>query len=136
MTNKDEILARLANGEDAQAIADSLAKELNDAINEYQEQEKAKKENAVKQEEVGKVFTAICDLLEKYYPDMYDPKMREITPAEMTEGLDNAVIEVHKLNDNIATLDKLLKEMEKADVQTKRKDTDPISEFLNEFVNR
>ena len=136
MTNKDEILARLANGEDAQAIADELAKELNDAINEHQKIEEAKKVNIQKQEEVGRVFTEICDLLEKYYPDMYDPKMREITAAEMTEGLDDAVIEVHKLNDNIATLDKLLKEMEKADVQPKKKDIDPISEFLNEFVNR
>lgn len=51
MPTKDEILRRLIQGEDAQVIAEHMAKALNDALADYREIKQAKEEKARKEKE-------------------------------------------------------------------------------------
>ena len=60
MFNKETVLARLRNGEDAQVIANEMAELVNEAIKEVQEQKK-KEEAALREKEKVAELNAIVE---------------------------------------------------------------------------
>ena len=103
MFNKETILARLRNGEDAQVIANEMAELVNEAIKEVQEQ-KEKEEAALREKEkVAELNTIVEDFgkwLIKYYE--IDEPLGHIDTKEIIETIDELVENLKAL----AALDK------------------------------
>ena len=103
MFNKETVLARLRNGEDAQVIANEMAELVNEAIKEVQEQ-KEKEEAALREKEkVAELNTIIEDFgkwLIKHYE--IDEPLGHIDTKEIIETIDELVENLKAL----AALDK------------------------------
>ena len=134
MFDTNAIYTRLQNGEDAQAIADEMAKALNDAINKQLKYEEEHKADAVKKQDLKVIMDKINDFIETYYNDIYDEELRNITVDEVLEAVDKSVEDLRKLHNAIGSLEKLLTQAEKK-TYTKTKETDPIEEFLAKYVD-
>lgn len=141
MLDKNDVIARLAKGEDAQAIADELADILNAAIAEHTAAQEKEKEAAAKYnmkvECANNIFVAILDFLEAYYPDLYDASAHKISGEDWIAMLDDATVEIKKLRKQMENLDQFLKDYEaiKEQSKAKTKAKDPIAEFLSEYVD-
>jgi hypothetical protein len=144
MFYKDEILARLANGEDAQAIADDLANTLNSAIQEHLDAKEAAEKNDVKAKRVGMIMTDILDFLEDYYPDIYDAELRDFDNADLLSFVEDAIEETRKFHKVMANVDSaledILKEMKIPEAKVQKvavteKEFDSIKDFLDKYVN-
>lgn len=90
--NKLDLMEMMKNGMSAGDLADAFTKELNAAVAEMRAQEEAKKKAEAalaqkKTERAGELATVIFNFLEDYYPDLYEPRMREVIDAK-------AVIEI------------------------------------------
>ena len=103
MFNKETVLARLRNGEDAQVIANEMAELVNEAIKEVQEQ-KEKEEAAIREKEkVAELNTIVEDFgkwLIKHYE--IDEPLGHIDTKEIIEIIDELVENLKAL----AALDK------------------------------
>ena len=135
MYSKEEILARLAKGEEAESIAQEIVGVLNNAIAEYEKTGKVQKQ---KEAAAQKIVDAVCDFLEAYYPDLYDAEFRTITGKDVAEAADRAYEEVKSFKSTMKNYDQLLKDYEaakKVQKQKKVKSGDPISDFLAEYVD-
>lgn len=103
MFNKETVLARLRNGEDAQVIANEMAELVNEAIKEVQEQ-KEKEEAALREKEkVAELNTIVEDFgkwLIKHYE--IDEPLGHIDTKEIIETIDELVENLKAL----AALDK------------------------------
>ena len=138
MINKAEILARLANGEDAQAIADEIANVLNEAISDHIDAQEQARKNQSKANDVAAIMDAMLDFLEKYYPDIYDVDLRDYDANEILEAVEASAEEARKITKAMGTLDELvaaIAKLEDSECKCKDKRTDPIEEFLNKYVN-
>lgn len=142
MFYKDEILTRLANGEDAQAIADDLAKTLNDAIQEHLDTKAADEKKSVKADRVAFIMSDILDFMEDYYPELYDKELRDFDKNELLDFVEDAVEETKKVRSVLSEIDGALDELIKAvkapeekKSKYKRMPADPIEEFLRDYVN-
>lgn len=142
MFYKDEILARLAKGEDAQAIADDLAKTLNDAIQEHLDTQAANEKKSVKADRITFIMNDILDFMEDYYPDLYDPELRDFDKNELLDFVEDAVEETKKVRSVLSEIDGALDELIKATktpvektCKCQKKPADPIEEFLRDYVN-
>lgn len=75
MISSNDILARLQNGEDAQAIANEMVDALNTANEIFQKEEEAKRAaaEAVKGKELQKIsdLQTILDLLKEFFTEYY-----------------------------------------------------------------
>lgn len=125
MFTKKDIIARLAKGEDAQSIADEMAKTLNEAVQETKEQDnKADLRTAINEK-----ATDLVNLLLEYF-DVDDT----YTTDEMTSLTDQFL-------DTIEAVMPLIEVMEKYDdksasARTTAKTSDKaISDFLKVFVD-
>lgn len=125
MFTKEDIIARLAKGEDAQSIADEMAKTLNEAVQETKEQDnKADLRTAINEK-----ATDLVNLLLEYF-DVDDT----CTTDEMTSLTDQFL-------DTIEAVMPLIEVMEKYDdksasARTTAKTSDKaISDFLKVFVD-
>ena len=122
----NDIIARLKNGEDAQAIADEMAKSLNDAVKQVEKETKqADRKTALAQE--------IADRINEYaalngYKDS----------ALIASDVENIFAEVYGLMTGVNDLlDVLFPKSEPVKVKkVKRTDDDVIAEFLNTFINK
>lgn len=122
----NDIIARLKNGEDAQAIADEMAKSLNDAVKQVEKESKqAGRKAALAQE--------IADRINEYAA-LNGYKDSALTASDV----ENIFIEVYGLMDGVNDLlDVLFPKSEKVKVKkVKRTDDDVIAEFLNTFINK
>ena len=122
----NDIIARLKNGEDAQAIADEMAKSLNDAVKQVKEEAKqADRKTALAQE--------IADRINEYAA-LNGYKDSALTASDV----ENIFTEVYGLMDGVNDLlDALFPKSEKVKVKkVKRTDDDVIAEFLNTFINK
>lgn len=142
MFYKDEILARLAKGEDAQAIADDLANTLNDAIQEHLDTQAANEKKSVKADRVAFIMGDILDFMEDYYPELYDPELRDFDKNELLSFVEDAVEETKKVRSVLSEIDGALDELIKATktpeekkCKCKPKSSDPIADFLRDYVN-
>ena len=122
----NDIIARLKNGEDAQAIADEMAKSLNDAVKQVKEEAKqADRKTALAQE--------IADRINEYAA-LNGYKDSALTASDV----ENIFTEVYGLMDGVNDLlDMLFPKSEKVKVKkVKRTDDDVIADFLNTFINK
>lgn len=122
----NDIIARLKNGEDAQAIADEMAKSLNDAVKQVEKESKqADRKAALAQE--------IADRINEYAA-LNGYKDSALTASDV----ENIFAEVYGLMTGVNDLlDVLFPKSEKVKVKkVKRTDDDVIAEFLNTFINK
>lgn len=142
--NKDMILARLQNGEDAEAIANELINMLNTANSEYvaiQEKEKAeaKRIAAARDAELNNLAQGMIDAVAKYlqvaYPDARIDVTGEVSVGDVREMIDG----IYELSAALKDLDKLFGERtfkyrpasHGANAAPKKKNSEEIlSEFL------
>ena len=125
MFTKEDIIARLAKGEDAQSIADEMAKTLNEAVQETKDQDNKTNLRAA----INEKTTDLVNLLLEYF-DVDDT----CTTDEMASLTD-------QLLDTIEAVMPLIEVMEKYDnkdasTRTTAKTSDKvISDFLKVFVD-
>lgn len=122
----NDIIARLKNGEDAQTIADEMAKSLNDAVKQVEKESKqADRKTALAQE--------IADRINEY-AGLNGYKDSALTASDV----ENIFTEVYGLMNGVNDLlDVLFPKSEKVKVKkVKRTDDDVIAEFLNTFINK
>ena len=121
----NDIIARLKNGEDAQAIADEMAKSLNDAVKQVEKESKqAGRKAALAQE--------IADRINEYAA-LNGYKDSALTASDV----ENIFTEVYGLLDGVNDLlDAFIPKSEKVKVKkVKKTDDDVIADFLNTFIN-
>lgn len=122
----NDIIARLKNGEDAQAIADEMAKSLNDAVKQVEKESKqAGRKAALAQE--------IADRINEYAA-LNGYKDSALTASDV----ENIFTEVYGLLDGVNDLlDAFIPKSEKVKVKKiKKTDDDVIADFLNTFINK
>ena len=103
MFNKETVLARLRNGEDAQVIANEMAELVNEAIKEVQEQKEKEEAALHEKEKVAELNTIVEDFgkwLIKHYE--IDEPLGHIDTKEIIETIDELVENLKAL----AALDK------------------------------
>lgn len=125
----NDIVARLKNGEDAQAIADEMAKALNDAVDKVKAESKTADRKAVLAQE-------IADRINEY-AGLNGYKNSSLK----AEDIENIFEEVYGFMDGVADLFDVLfpadKPKKKVEVKRcKKSDEDAIADFLNAFVNK
>lgn len=122
----NDIIARLKNGEDAQAIADEMAKSLNDAVKQVEKETKqADRKAALAQE--------IADRINEY-AGLNGYKDSALTASDV----ENIFAEVYGLMTGVNDLlDVLFPKSEPVKVKkVKKTDDDVIADFLNTFINK
>lgn len=122
----NDIIARLKNGEDAQAIADEMAKSLNDAVKQVEKETKqADRKTALAQE--------IADRINEYAA-LNGRKDSALTASDV----ENIFAEVYGLMTGVNDLlDVLFPKRAPVKVKkVKRTDDDVIADFLNTFINK
>lgn len=124
--NMNDIVARLKNGEDAQTIADEMAKSLNDAVKQVEKETKqADRKTALAQE--------IADRINEYAA-LNGYKDSALTASDV----ENIFTEVYGLMSGINDLLDVLspKSTQVKVKKVKKTDDDVIAEFLNTFINK
>lgn len=123
----NDIIARLKNGEDAQAIADEMAKSLNDAVKQVEQETKkqADRKTALAQE--------IADRINEYAA-LNGYKDSALTASDV----ENIFAEVYGLMTGVNDLlDVLFPKSTPVKIKkVKKTDDDVIAEFLNTFINK
>ena len=129
MFNKNDILSRLQNGEDASAIANEFADMLNAVIQEKAEAEAAVKEKNAKLNDTRELTEHIFNYMKKWYPDL-SLDMEEL-PDDVAEtvmaAFDDLVVELRPL---VNLSKKLTSGPVKVQVKTS---SDPIADFLKRY---
>lgn len=125
MFTKEDIIARLAKGEDAQSIADEMAKTLNEAVQETKDQDNKTNLRAA----INEKSTELMNLLLEYFG--VDETCTTDEMASLTD----------QLLDTIEAVVPLIEVIEKYDdkdtsTRTTAKTSDKvISDFLKVFVD-
>ena len=122
----NDIVARLKNGEDAQVIADEMAKSLNAAVAQVEKESKqADRKTQLAQE--------IADRINEYAA-LNGHKDSELTASDV----ENIFAEVYGLMTGVNDLlDVLFPKSTPVKVKkVKKTDDDVIADFLNTFINK
>ena len=125
MFTKEDIIARLAKGEDAQSIADEMAKTLNEAVQETKDQDNKTNLRAA----INEKATDLMNLLLEYF------NVNETCTTDEMASLTDQLL------DTIEAVVPLIEVMEKYDdksasTRTTAKTSDKvISDFLKVFVD-
>mgnify|MGYP007108795934 FL=1 len=125
MFAKEDIMARLAKGEDAQSIADEMAKVLNDAVQETKEQDNKLDLRA----SINEKATDLVNLLLEYFG-----VDETCTAEEMTELTDQFLDTIEATMPLLEVLEKYENKDAPIRVTTKTSDK-AISDFLKMFVD-
>ena len=117
MYNVNDILARLQNGESADAIAQSFADALNGALQKQQEEKAAMaKRHEDKVAALTDIIDYVIDFIEEFYPEMIPEGMDFEFSAEDIEGaiqaLDESMPKFIELNAALSNLEALTKKPE------------------------
>ena len=122
----NDIVARLKNGEDAQTIADEMAKSLNDAVKQVEKETKQTDRKAALAQE-------IADRINEYAA-LNGHKDSALTASDV----ENIFAEVYGLMSGINDLLDVLspKSTQVKVKKVKKTDDDVIAEFLNTFINK
>lgn len=125
MFTKEDIIARLAKGEDAQSIADEMAKTLNEAVQETKDQDNKTNLRAA----INEKSTELMNLLLKYFG--IDETCTTDEMASLTDQLLDTIEAVVPLIEVIEKYDD-----KSASTRTTAKTSDKvISDFLKVFVD-
>lgn len=117
MYNVNDILARLQNGESADAIAQSFADALNGAIQKQQEEKAAAAQrHEDKVAALTDIIDYVIDFIEEFYPEMIPDGVDLEFSAEDAEGviqaLDDSLPKFVELNAALSSLEALTKKPE------------------------
>ena len=125
MFTKEDIIARLAKGEDAQSIADEMAKTLNEAVQETKDQDNKANLRAA----INEKSTDLMNLLLEYFG--IDETCTTDEMASLTDQLLDTIEAVMPLIEVIEKYDD-----KSASTRTTAKTSDKvISDFLKVFVD-
>lgn len=125
MFTKEDIIARLAKGEDAQSIADEMAKTLNEAVQETKDQDNKTNLRAA----INEKSTELMNLLLEYFN--VDETCTTDEMASLTDQLLDTIEAVVPLIEVIEKYDDM-----SASTRTTAKTSDKvISDFLKVFVD-
>ena len=125
MFTKEDIIARLAKGEDAQSIADEMAKTLNEAVQETKDQDNKTNLRAA----INEKSTDLMNLLLEYFG--IDETCTTDEMASLTDQLLDTIEAVVPLIEVIEKYDD-----KDASTRTTAKTSDKvISDFLKVFVD-
>lgn len=125
MFTKEDIIARLAKGEDAQSIADEMAKTLNEAVQETKDQDNKANLRAA----INEKSTDLMNLLLEYFD--IDETCTTDEMASLTDQLLDTIEAVVPLIEVIEKYDD-----KSASTRTTAKTSDKvISDFLKVFVD-
>ena len=125
MFTKEDIIARLAKGEDAQSIADEMAKTLNEAVQETKDQDNKTNLRAA----INEKATDLMNLLLEYFN--VDETCTTDEMASLTDQLLDTIEAVVPLLEVIEKYDD-----KSASTRTTAKTSDKvISDFLKVFVD-
>ena len=126
MFNKETVLARLRNGEDAQVIANEMAELVNEAIKEVQEQRK-KEEAALREKEKVDELNVIVESFGKWLIKHYkiDEPLGKIDSSELIAGIDELV-------EGAKALAKLDKAIDKKLIN-RNIETDSLEDFIKKM---
>lgn len=125
MFTKEDIIARLAKGEDAQSIADEMAKTLNEAVQETKDQDNKTNLRAA----INEKSTELMNLLLEYFD--VDETCTTDEMASLTDQLLDTIEAVVPLIEVIEKYDD-----KSASTRTTAKTSDKvISDFLKVFVD-
>ena len=125
MFTKEDIIARLAKGEDAQSIADEMAKTLNEAVQETKDQDNKTNLRAA----INEKSTELMNLLLEYFN--IDETCTTDEMASLTDQLLDTIEAVVPLIEVIEKYDD-----KGASTRTTVKTSDKvISDFLKAFVD-
>ena len=125
----NDIVARLKNGEDAQAIADEMAKSLNDAVKQVEKETK-------QTDRKTQLAQEIADRVNEY------AKLQGLVDATLTaEDVEHIFGEVYDLITSInGIIDDLFPEKKRSTSRKakviQKSDDDVIADFLNTFINK
>lgn len=144
MYDKNTILARLQNGEDAQDIANEIADLLNAAVAEHAEAEEAKRLQAAKEAEKVNAADLVVEhgkaFLKTYYPDLYVSDFETATGKDLIKFVDDMLQEYYNFKSSIKNLDQLIADLENLNIKPKESKAkpkakkDPVAEFLEMHV--
>lgn len=125
MFTKEDIIARLAKGEDAQSIADEMAKTLNEAVQETKDQDNKANLRAA----INEKSTDLMNLLLEYFD--VDETCTTDEMASLTDQLLDTIEAIVPLMEVIEKYDD-----KSASTRTTAKTSDKvISDFLKVFVD-
>lgn len=125
MFTKEDIIARLAKGEDAQSIADEMAKTLNEAVQETKDQDNKTNLRAA----INEKSTDLMNLLLEYFD--IDETCTTDEMASLTDQLLDTIEAIVPLIEVIEKYDD-----KSASTRTTAKTSDKvISDFLKVFVD-
>ena len=125
MFTKEDIIARLAKGEDAQSIADEMAKTLNEAVQETKDQDNKTNLRAA----INEKSTDLMNLLLEYFD--VDETCTTDEMASLTDQLLDTIEAVVPLIEVIEKYDD-----KSASTRTTAKTSDKvISDFLKVFLD-
>ena len=106
MFDEKTILARLQNGEDAQAIADEFTKALNAANKTVSEQKAAEEKVAIqKKKEMEEILTHLRKWFKTYY-DIDESSLKGLTADSVIELIDSTKEYIDAMADLVDTLGK------------------------------
>ena len=139
MYDVNDILARLQNGENADAIAQEFADALNDAIQKRNEEKAAADRKADKVATLTYILDEIIEFVEEFYPELIVDEDIEVTPEDVEniiEVLDVYVPKFKELNAALAHLEPLANDpspsLKKELPVSFTINTDPINTFLKQ----
>ena len=139
MYDVNDILTRLQNGENADAIAQEFADALNGAIQKRNEEKAAADRKAEKVETLTWILDDIIDFVEEFYPELIVDEDIEVTPEDVEriiEVLDVYVPKFKELNAALANFETLASKpshaLKKELPVSFTIDTDPINTFLKQ----
>jgi hypothetical protein len=139
MYDVNDILARLQNGENADAIAQEFADALNGAIQKRNEEKAAADRKADKVATLTYILDEIIEFVEEFYPELIVDEDIEVTPEDVEriiEVLDVYAPKFKELNAALANYETLTSKPspapKKAIPVSFTIDTDPINTFLKQ----
>ena len=134
MMNMEQIMELMNQGMSAEQIAQDFTSQLNAAI--QKKKEEAKKADAEKIAETDKILNLVFDFGEKYYPEIFDKKVRgAIDAADLVKAMDQARDEVMHMRPHMdalfAELERLHPALKEGKMKAVKISTgDPIADFL------
>ena len=123
MFNKEDILARLQRGEDAQKIANEFADLLNGVIEEKAAADAESKRQTEKVKDAQHMVDTILAYIEKWHPELKLGDV-EYDVLEVIEALDATIPDLQRLLDLAQKVEKLAVSAPKVSM------TDPFSAFF------
>ena len=125
MFNMEDLLARLAAGENADAIATEFTNALNGAVQEQAKLDAARKKENEKLADAQRMVDTVLDFIDKWYPELGTETV-EVDAAEVIDTIDQMINELKPMIQLLSKLNKI----EPVKVKVQKTKGDPFSAFF------